>query len=43
MQMQSVKQEKFSLESKESNVLSVAAGVRALELERKRIMASRLK
>ena len=41
--MQSVKQEKFSPESKEGKVLLVAAGLRALELERKKIMASRLK
>ena len=39
MQMQSVKEVKFSPESKEGNVLSVVAEVRALELERKRIMA----
>ena len=41
--MLSVKREQFSPELKEGEVLSVAAGVRALELERKRIMASRLK
>ena len=41
--MLAVKQEKLSLELKEDEVLSVAAGVRALELERKRIMASRLR